>query len=255
MNNNPIGVFDSGMGGLSVWQTLQQTLHNESLVYLGDGLRCPYGDRSAEEIFRFTVEAVERLREEGCKLIVIACNTATAVAIERLRTAYPDTPFVGLEPAVKPAAEASQTGKIAVLATRKASEGELFLRTSSKFADRVQIIKAVGEGFVELVEQDMEHSDEALYRVKSVIEPLVEQGVDYIVLGCTHYPFLRDAIEQVVGDRPVQIVDSAAAIERRVEYLLDMHHLRADDDNVPQYRFLSFADDDYIASLRKKAFG
>ena len=124
MNNNPIGVFDSGMGGLSVWQTLQQTLHNESLVYLGDGLRCPYGDRSAEEIFRFTVEAVERLREEGCKLIVIACNTATAVAIERLRAAYPDTPFVGLEPAVKPASEIHSNEKILVCATPVTIAGE-----------------------------------------------------------------------------------------------------------------------------------
>lgn len=255
MNNNPIGVFDSGMGGLSVWKALQQTLCHESLIYLGDGLRCPYGERSAEEIYRFTVEAVERLRNEGCKLIVVACNTATAVAIEQLRAAYPDMPFVGLEPAVKPAAEASKTGKIAVLATRRALEGELFLRTSARFEDKVQIIKAVGEGFVELVEQNMEQSDEAESAVRRVVEPLIEEGVDYIVLGCTHYPFLRSVIERVIGARPVEIIDSAAAIERRTEYLLDKHNLRADDGNKPQYRFMSFADGDYIEVLQKKAFG
>ena len=114
-----IGVFDSGMGGLSVWKELRDTLQHESLLFFGDGLRCPYGSRSEEEILRFTVEAVERLIAEGCKLIVIACNTATAVAIEYLREHYPDIPFVGLEPAVKPAALTTKTGVVAVLATER----------------------------------------------------------------------------------------------------------------------------------------
>ena len=254
MNNNPIGVFDSGLGGLSVWRVLQKRLASESLIFYGDGLRCPYGVRPAEEIRRFTEEAVEELLARGCKLIVIACNTATAVAIEYLRSRYPDIPFVGLEPAVKPAALSTQTGVVAVLATRRSLEGELFRRTSARYASQARIIPAEGVGFVELVEQSREQGPEAESVVAQVVEPLIAEGADRLVLGCTHYPFLRATIERVVGDRAVEIVDSSEAIERRVEQLLDMHELRASADNVPVYDFMSKAGDDYQRRLREKAF-
>lgn len=253
-NNNPIGLFDSGMGGLSVWRALQQTLRNESLLFLGDGARCPYGERPQEQVLQFTEEGVERLLERGCKLIVIACNTATAVAIEHLRERYPNIPFVGLEPAVKPAALSTRTGVVGVLATRRSLEGELFRRTSSRYADRVRIIKAVGEGFVELVEQSRENTPEAEQTVRRVVEPLIAEGVDRIVLGCTHYPFLRHVIERVVGDRDVQIVDSSEAVERRVEELLDNYGVRAASDNIPYYEFLTEANEEYAERLSKKAW-
>jgi glutamate racemase len=255
VNNNPIGLFDSGMGGLSVWRVLQKSLANESLIFYGDGARCPYGTRSAEEIRRFTVEAVEQLLGRGCKLIVIACNTATAVAIESLREQFPETPFVGLEPAVKPAALTTQTGRVAVLATRRSLEGELFRRTSARYGAEVEILPVEGEGFVEIVEQSRENSPEAEVAVRRVVEPLLSVGVDKIVLGCTHYPFLRPVIERVVEGRGVDIIDSSEAIERRVEQLLDMYDLRAEATNEPFYDFMTAADDIYAERLRKKALG
>ena len=253
MNNSPIGVFDSGLGGLSVWQVLQKTLVAESLIYLGDGARCPYGSRTREEVVRFTFEAVERLLGEGCKLIVVACNTATAMAISALREHYPQIPFVGLEPAVNPAALRTRSGVIGVLATERSFDGELFCRTSAQFADKVKILRAVGEGFVEAVEQNREHTPETEQAVRRVIEPLIAQGADEIVLGCTHYPFLRDAMERVAAGRDIEIIDSSDAVERRVEYLLDKFDLRAAADHTPEYRFLSFAGDDYIERLQRKA--
>ena len=174
----PIGIFDSGLGGISVWQALHDALPEESLIYLGDGARCPYGARTLEEVRDFTFEAVERLLAEGCKMIVLACNTATAVAIKELRECYPNVPFVGLEPAVKPAALTTKSGVIGVLATKRSLEGDHFRRAEEKYGAEVRILKAVGEGFVEAVENNKEQSPETETLVRRVVEPLVEQGVD-----------------------------------------------------------------------------
>lgn len=254
-NNSPIGVFDSGMGGLSVWRELRQMLPEESLIFFGDGVRCPYGSRPESEVLQFTVEAVEELIAQGCKLIVVACNTATAVAIDYLREHYPQIPFVGLEPAVKPAALTTKTGIVAVLATERSLSGRLFLQTSAKFEDKVQIIKAIGEGFVEIVERGEENSTEAEQCVSRVIEPIIAAGADKIVLGCTHYPFLRAAIERVVADRDVEIIDSGSAVSRRVAQLLDQHNLRADSSAVAEYRFITLGDENYLKQLQARAYG
>lgn len=253
-NNNPIGVYDSGFGGLSVWRALYGALRNESLVYLGDGKNCPYGDRSREEIAQFADEAVRRLLDEGAKLIVVACNTATAMAINELRERYPDTPFVGLEPAVKPACLSTRTGKVGVLATARSLEGDHFRRTAAKYADRAEIFASVGEGFVEIVERSAEQEPSTRDVVSRAVEPLLEKGIDKLVLGCTHYPFLLPVIREVVGDRDVEIIDSGEAVERRVEQLLDEYGVRAAADHKPEYRFLTFADQEYAARLERKAF-
>ena len=251
--NKPIGVFDSGLGGISVWQALHDALPHESLIYLGDGARCPYGSRSREEVQQYTEEAVERLLAEGCKMIVIACNTATAVAIAYLREKYSDIQFVGLEPAVKPAALSTKTGVIGVLATKRSLEGDHFRRAEAKYGSEVKILKAVGEGFVEAVENNEEHSAETAELVRKAVEPLVAGGADMIVLGCTHYPFLREEIARVAGDG-VEIVDSSAAVARRVATLLDEYNIRASEEATAEYRFLSFADERYIEKLQNKAF-
>ena len=248
----PIGIFDSGLGGISVWQALHDALPNESLIYLGDGARCPYGTRSRQEVRDFTFEAVERLLAEGCKMIVVACNTATAVAIKELRESYPNIPFVGLEPAVKPAALTTKSGVIGVLATKRSLEGDHFRRAEEKYGSEVRILKAVGEGFVEAVENNLEHTTETEDMVRRVVEPLVAQGVDKLVLGCTHYPFLRSVIERVAGDG-VEIIDSSEAVARRVANLLDENGIRAEQSKA-EYRFLTFADEAYAAKLRDKAF-
>ena len=247
-----IGVFDSGIGGLSVLRTLREALPCESFIYLGDGKRCPYGERSKEEVLLFTREAVERLLAEGCKLIVLACNTATAVAVKLLRESYPEIPFVGLEPAVKPAALSSQSGVIGVLATRRSLEGDHFRTTAERYAGRVEIVTAVGEGFVEAVEGDQERTAETEALVRKAVEPLVKAGADKIVLGCTHYPFLRDVIERVAGEG-IEVIDSSEAVARRVATLLDEHNLRAEEGSEQSCRYITFADESYLELLMKKA--
>lgn len=251
--SNPIGIFDSGLGGISVWQALYDALPHESLMYLGDGARCPYGSRSREEVLQFTCEAVERLLSEGCKMIVVACNTATAVAIKYLREKYPNVPFVGLEPAVKPAALTTKSGVIGVLATERSLRGDHFLRAEEKYGAEVKILKGVGEGFVEAVEHNEEHTPETAELVRKAVAPLVAEGADKIVLGCTHYPFLRDVIAKVAGEG-VEIIDSSEAVARRVATLLDENNLRANEDATAEYRFLTFADEAYAEKLREKAF-
>jgi glutamate racemase len=249
----PIGLFDSGLGGISVWRALHDALPYESLIYLGDGARCPYGSRSEAEVLKFTEEAVERLLSEGCKMVVVACNTATAVAIKRLRESYPNIPFVGLEPAVKPAALTTKTGVIGVLATERSLQGDHFRRAEEKYGAEVKILKAVGEGFVEVVEQNREDAPETVELVRKAVQPLIDGGADKIVLGCTHYPFLREVIATIVGDG-VDIVDSSEAVARRVGVLLDECNMRAEEGSEPEYRFLTFADEEYANKLRDKAF-
>lgn len=252
MNNAPIGIFDSGLGGLSVWKEIRSSLPHESLIYYGDGKNCPYGHRSAEEITRFAIEAVERLLNMGAKLVVVACNTATGAAIRTLRERY-SIPIVGMEPAVKPAALATRSGVIGILATRRSLESELYLHTSSCFASNVEILQSEGARFVELVESGKADSDEAVCTVAQVIEPMLARGVDQIVLGCTHYPFLRGAIERVIGEREVAIIDPSPAIAARVEQLLVRDNIKADEGHVANYQFISAADDNYIESLKQFA--
>lgn len=254
MNNNPIGVYDSGFGGLSVWRELYRALPEESIIYLGDGKNCPYGQKPAEEIRHLATKSVQELLSRGCKMIVVACNTATAAAIEHLRAMFPDLPFVGLEPAVKPACKSTRSGVVGVIATERSLKSEKFLATLAKYGDGVEVIKAVGEGFVEAVEANAENCASTEQVVRAVVEPIIDRGADVLVLGCTHYPFLKDVIAKVVGGRNVEIIDSGEAVEKRVESLLDEYDLRAEAGHKAEYEFISFADGDYEERLRRKAF-
>ena len=245
--------MDSGMGGLSVWKEIRASLPNESLIYYADAAHCPYGDRDHDEIRGYVEYAVAQMFDKGAKMIVLACNTATASAIQYLRAEYPSVPFVGMEPAVKPAAAATKTGTIAVLATRSSLDGGHFKRTSAEYADKVRILSAVGEGWVPLVESGKENTAEALETVRVVVEPLLAENADQLVLGCTHYPFLTRAIRQVIGERDVKTVNSAPAIVRRVRNLLSQGELEASLSNVPEYTFMSSAGQDYLSRLREKA--
>lgn len=254
MNDAPIGVFDSGLGGLTVWSELRRRLPRESLLYYGDGKNCPYGDKTREQVTEAVDFAIRRLVDRGVKLIVVACNAATAMAIDHLRAAYP-IPFVGLEPAVKPAALSSRSGVIGILATAATLRGKLFRETSRRYEDRVRIIARVGEGFVELVEQNRERTEEAYRRVERLLTPMIEAGADRIVLGCTHYPFLRPVLDRIVAGRDVRIVDPSPAVARRVAELLDRGGLRAAPDHLPRYEFITFADEAYRLRLVRKALG
>ena len=253
MDNRAIGVYDSGFGGLSVWDELRRRLPHESLVYLGDGKNCPYGGRAKEEIAAFAFEAVERLVAEEVKMVVVGCNTATTAAIAELRERWPDMPIVGLEPAVKPACIGSRTRRIAVLATEHSLRSDMFLATASRYASDVEVLKVVGENFVELVEEGMEQSEAATIAVDRVVRPLLNEGVDKIVLGCTHYPFLRPLIERVVVGRGIDVIDSGEAVARRVEWLLERYDIAASGDNKANYGFISFADEAYRERLERRA--
>ncbi len=255
MNPAAIGVYDSGFGGLSVWRELRRLLPDESLTYLGDGKNCPYGGRSRDEIICFAEAAVERLLAEGVKMVVVGCNTATTAAIDHLRERWPELPIVGLEPAVKPACLTTRSRKIAVLATEHSLKSDMFLRTANRYAADVEVVKVVGRDFVEIVEHNEEHTERAERAVRNVVEPLLSRGVDKIVLGCTHYPFLRPLIERVVAGHNIEVIDSGEAVARRVKWLLERYDIAAEEGAEPQLRFLTFHSDEYLARLEHKAIG
>lgn len=253
MNNFPIGVYDSGLGGLTVWREIRRALPGESLIYLGDGANCPYGSRPREEVQALSDAAVARLVELGCKLVVVACNTATAAAIDFLRGKYAPMPIVGMEPAVKPACLATRSGVVGVLATERSLDGELFRRTAAKWGSGIEVLTYPGRGFVELVEADREDTPEAEACVRAVVEPMLAHGADQIVLGCTHYPFLLPVIERIVAGRGVAVVDPSPAVARRVVQLLDQHGLRAAAEHAPEFAFHTFAGEEYRLRLERKA--
>ncbi len=213
-----IGVFDSGVGGLSVWQELIKLLPEENYIYVSDNGYCPYGPKLKSYVVERARLITEFLIDKGADIIVVACNTATAAAIQTLRSSY-NIPFVGMEPAVKPAALNSTSGVIGVLATQGTFKGELYLRTLHKFAAHTKVLEQIGTGLVELVESGNTHSEEALQLLKRYISPMMEAGADHVVLGCTHYPFLTDTIRKIAGDSMV-IVNPAPAIANRTKELL-----------------------------------
>lgn len=213
-----IGVFDSGVGGLSVWKELVALMPGQRYLYVSDSGYCPYGPRPKSYVIDRCKKISQFLIENGADVIVVACNTATAASIEVLRSAY-DIPFVGMEPAVKPAALQSETGVIGVLATQGTLKGELYLRTLHKFAANTRVIEQVGNGLVELVESGNTESVEALELIRSYIAPMVDSGADHIVLGCTHYPFLSAAIQKIAGEK-IKIVNPAPAIAKQAKTLL-----------------------------------
>ncbi len=252
-DNRPIGIYDSGLGGLSVWREVRKVLPGESLVYLGDGKNCPYGSRSREEVRDLADKAVGHLIGRGCKMVVVACNTATAAAIDFLREKYPDIPIVGMEPAVKPACLTTRTGVVGVLATERSLDGDLFRRTAARYGRGVEVIPVAGRGFVELVEQDREQTPEAEACVREAVGEMLRKGADRIVLGCTHYPFLKPVLERVVRGYDVEIIDPSPAVARRVVQLLREGGLEAGEGHRAEYSFVTFADEEYRLRLERKA--
>lgn len=223
----PIGVFDSGLGGLSVVREIRDRLPHEPIIYAADSAYVPYGGRPLDEIRDRSVAIVGSLIEHGAKIVVVACNTASGAAIDHLRQTF-DLPIVGLEPAVKPAAASTDAGSIAVLATPATLRTDRFHRLVDRHAAGVKLVKIPCPGYVELVEAGELEGEHAIEVVAEPLAPAIQAGVDRVVLGCTHYPFLRHLIERVLGDQ-VEILDSGAAVARQVERVLAQHHLAADD--------------------------
>lgn len=217
-NNNPIGLFDSGIGGTSIWKEIHQLLPNEDSIYLADSKNAPYGQKSKEEIIYLSKKNTEYLLHKNCKIIVVACNTATTNAIKELRAQY-DVPFIGIEPAIKPAAIHSQTQKIGILATKGTLNSELFYKNVEKFQD-IEIIEQIGFGLVELIEEGQINSKEIKQLLQSYLEPMVEQNIDYLVLGCSHYPYLIPLIKKIIPNH-IKIIDSGEAVARQTKAILN----------------------------------
>lgn len=216
-NNNPIGVFDSGIGGTSIWNAIHELLPNEKTIYLADSKNAPYGQRSKEEIVALSKKNVDFLLEQNCKLIVVACNTATTNAIRELRADY-DIPFIGIEPAIKPAANNSKTQVIGILATKGTLNSELFNKTAEMFQN-TKIIEQVGYGLVQLIEDGNLYSPEMTQLLESYLKPMIEENIDYLVLGCSHYPYLIPQIKKILPDH-IQIIDSGEAVARQTQNVL-----------------------------------
>jgi glutamate racemase len=232
METDSVGIFDSGVGGLSVWREIARQFPAENLLYLADQGHVPYGPRPMAQIRQYSTAITRFLLSQGAKLIVVACNTASAAALYHLRATFPDVPFVGMEPAVKPAAETSHSGVIGVIATVATFQGELFGSLVERFASDVQVLTQTCPGLVEAVEAGELDSPATEALLRKHLAPLTAARVDTLVLGCTHYPFLTPLIARVVGPG-VHIVDPAPAVARQVGRVLAQRGMRGAGHTVP----------------------
>lgn len=233
-NSFPIGIFDSGVGGTSIWKEIVNLLPLENTIYLSDSLNAPYGEKSKQEIIDLSVKNTELLLQKGCKLIVVACNTATTNAIKVLRNAY-DIPFIGIEPAIKPAALHTKTNTIGILATKGTLNSELFEKTSGTINEKIIRKEIVGKGLVELIEAGKLHSSEMTNLLTSYILPL-KDNIDCLVLGCTHYPYLIPQIQEIVGEK-IKIIDSGRAVARQTRTVLEKFNLLNNRSNESSHQF------------------
>ena len=216
-NNNPIGLFDSGIGGTSIWKEIDELLPCEDTIYLADSKNAPYGQKSKDEIIALSIKNTEFLLNQNCKIIVVACNTATTNAIKELRAKYA-IPFIGIEPAIKPAALHSKTQKIGILATQGTLNSELFHQTLEQFQN-TKIIEQIGHGLVPLIENGEINSPEINKLLHNYLKPMIEANIDYLVLGCSHYPYLMPQIRKILP-KEIRIIDSGEAVARQTKKVL-----------------------------------
>jgi glutamate racemase len=246
-NSSPLGIFDSGVGGLSVWREIARQLPHEDTIYFADQIHIPYGPRALQEIRSFSEAITRFLIAQGCKLIVVACNTASAAALKHLRVSFPAVPFVGMEPAVKPAAETTRTGVVGVLATPATFQSELFASVVERFANGVRLIEQVCPGLVEQVEVGRLDTPDTREMLDRFLQPIREAGADTIVLGCTHYPFVIEAIRQRAPG--VNVIDPAPAVARQVDRVLRERGWRCAAERVGQHRFVTSGDLDRFQGI------
>ena len=228
MSGAPIGLFDSGVGGLSIWRQVVHALPSESLLYVADQANVPYGHRSADEIQANSLGIADYLVAQGCKAIVVVCNTASAVALEPLRQRFPQLPILGLEPAVKPAVQLTRSGVVGVMATPATFQGQLYRATVGRYATAVQVVEQVCVGLAELVEQGDLEGPDCDARLMGYLQPMLDAGADTIVLGCTHYPFVIESIRRLVGPA-MAVLDPAPAVARHLADVLGQAGLLATD--------------------------
>ena len=216
-NNNPIGLFDSGIGGTSIWKEIHKLMPQESTIYLADSKNAPYGIKTKEEIIELSFKNTELLLELGCKIIVVACNTATTNAIKELRAKY-KVPFIGIEPAIKPAANNSETNCIGILATKGTLSSELFHKAVHNYPN-TKIVEQVGYGLVQLIEKGQMYSKEMSELLVTYLKPMIDANIDYLVLGCSHYPYLIPQIKEILPQH-IKIIDSGEAVAMQTKKIL-----------------------------------
>jgi glutamate racemase len=235
-SDSPLGIFDSGVGGLSVLRAIRAQLPDEDVLYFGDQGHVPYGPRPLEEVQAFSVEIARCLLSEGAKLIVVACNTASAAALKHLRQVFPEIPFVGMEPAVKPAAEQTKSGVVGVLATPATFQGALYASVVGRFAQGVTVLQDTCPGLVGQIERGDLSGPETRQVLENALHPMLAQGIDTIVLGCTHYPFVIPLIQQIAG-KNVRVIDPAPAVARQVGRLLEARGIKSGAGGAARARF------------------
>lgn len=235
MSTQPIGIFDSGVGGTSIWKEINALLPHENTIYLADSANAPYGPKGKDAIIDLSVKNTEYLLSKNCKLIVVACNTASTNAIDYLRSNY-DVPFIGIEPAIKPAALQTKTNAVGILATKGTLSSELFSKTAAMFANHVKVVEQIGDGIVELIENGKLQSEDMKSLLKVYIEPMIKANIDYLVLGCTHYPYLIPILTELLP-KHVKIIDSGEAVARQTKAVLEKYNLLNTETRHSQNKF------------------
>jgi glutamate racemase len=248
-SNLPIGIFDSGVGGTSIWKEIEGLLPYENTIYLADSKNAPYGNRSVDEIISLCVKNTQLLIDMSCKIIVVACNTATTNAISFLRQNY-SVPFIGIEPAIKPAALKTNTNSIGILATRGTLNSQLFSSTSKEHTQEINITEVIGKGLVQLIEQGKVDGPEITNLLNKYLKPMQKKGVDHIVLGCSHYPYLIPKLKELLPER-IQIIDSGEAVARQTKNILDQKQLLRTEKTSPYHHFYSNKTTNVIYELLK----
>jgi glutamate racemase len=254
VSNSCIGVFDSGVGGLSVLREIRAQMPEESVIYFGDQVHIPYGSRSMEQIRCFSEVITRFLLERRAKIIVVACNTASAATLKYLRETFPDVLFVGMEPAVKPAAEHTQTGKVGVLATPATFQGALYASVVERFANGVELYQNTCNGLVQQIEQGNLDGIETRQILEEALVPMLENNIDTVVLGCTHYPFVIPLIQEIVGEK-VRVIDPAPAVARQVKRLLEAGSMKSPSSQRGNIQFYTSGDPESLKSLLPVLFG
>ncbi len=252
--DQPIGMFDSGVGGLSVLKAVRQELPGEDVLYLGDQAHIPYGSRSKSQILAFADGITRFLLAQGAKLIVVACNAASAAALGYLRQTFRDVAFVGMEPAVKPAAETTKTGKVGVLATPTTFAGALYASVVERFARGVEIYKDTCPGLVEQIEAGKLQDPQTRAILVKALAPMLAAGIDTIVMGCTHYPFVIPLIEAITGPS-VRTIDPAPAVARQARRLLSQSELLNPRADAGRIQFFTSGEIEALSGLLPSLLG
>lgn len=235
MSKQPIGIFDSGVGGTSIWKEIHALLPYENTIYLADSANAPYGPKGKDAIIALSEKNTEYLLNQNSKIIVVACNTATTNAIKHLRKKY-NVPFIGIEPAIKPAALQTQTKAIGILATKGTLSSELFFNTSQLYSNGIEVIEQEGEGIVQLIESGNINSEEMKALLEIYLKPMLNANIDYLVLGCTHYPYLIPQLLKILP-KHIKIIDSGEAVARQTKAILKQLNLLNIADVKPDLKF------------------